>query len=59
MTKREEINRILHGVGLGGIEPSEALKQLSDLGVVIKADELPIITKKGWYYMVESLKYDG
>ena len=38
MTKQEEINKILHGVALKVIQPSEALQQLSDLGLVLKVE---------------------
>ena len=38
MTKQAEVNMIICGVALGGIQPSEALQQLSDLGVVIRAE---------------------
>jgi len=34
---------------------SQILKYEDSKGVVQKADELPIITKKGWYYLVEPL----
>jgi len=30
-------------------------KYLHSRGVVIKRDELPTITKKGWYYLVKPL----
>ena len=42
MTKQAEVNKIICGVALGGIQPSEALKQLSGLGVVIRGErDLP------------------
>jgi len=33
----------------------DIIAYLHSQGVVIKKEELPAITKKGWYYLVESL----
>lgn len=34
---------------------SHLMEYLDSQGVVLKVDNLPIITKKGWYYMTERL----
>lgn len=66
MTKQEWVQRYLEdilnvawkkGINKEGIdlteEANKARAHLTKWGVVIKVDELPIITKKGCYYMVE------
>ena len=55
MSKQTEVFYILQDVRLGNLTEHEATLKLQELGVVIKRDELPIITKKGWYYLVVPL----
>lgn len=66
MTKQEEIREVVLGfINLITACPAEGndvevftddlLKILNDLSVVIKADDLPILTKKGTYERVEPL----
>jgi len=53
---REGVEKILwQGVKGEHSVCSDIFQFLHANGVVIKADELPIITKKGWYYIVKSL----
>ena len=57
MTKQEEVSAILTKyTGRYGLHLDSVLEELTHAGVVQKKDELPIITKKGWYYLVEPLK---
>lgn len=55
ISKQEEIFYILQDIRLGELSEYEATLKLQKLGVVIKRDELPIITKNGYYRLVEPL----
>jgi len=53
---REGIQRLEFTFGfLSDEEVEEILEYLHSRGVVIRVEELPVITKKGWYYIVEPL----